>query len=339
MSLDRYQRQVVLDEVGATGQQRIRSGKAVIIGLGALGSASSQLLCRAGVGNLTIVDRDFVDWTNLQRQTLYTENDARQNLPKAIAARQQLNSINSDVTIEALVADVNPSNVCEIIDGATVVVDGLDNFATRALINQACVKQRIPWVHGACVATYGIVTTIVPGVTPCYECIFPGSETTASPFTCDTVGVLGPVAVAIASMQATEALKVLAGRTDAILRSLTYIDLWRNTHQSLVVERAERCAVCSENSYPLLSSGDFLATATMCGRDAIQVIPRAGMAFDFDTLHSTLSQNHRVQANQFLLRFGVGPQQIVVFRDGRAIVFGTTDKSAARSLYTRYIGG
>jgi adenylyltransferase/sulfurtransferase len=339
----RYSRQVLVDKIGAQGQENISRGVAVIVGLGALGSGVANLLARAGVGRMRLVDRDIIDWSNLQRQTLYYEADARAGLPKAIVAAERLRQANSEIQYEPVVDDVGPANVEELIAGATVVVDGLDNFFTRALINQACVKHGIPWVHGACISTHGTVMTVVPGRGPCYECLLPEVGTMTSPHTCDTVGILGPTAMAVAAREATEALKILAGRAGEATAGLTIFDLWTNEFRALTVDRADGCSVCGERRFPLLERGDPLKTTTLCGRDAVQVVPSLDLRFDFDAVARTLRRSFasQLEENPYVLRLHL-PQdgyEIVLFRNGRAIIFGTTDENTAKSVYVRYIGG
>lgn len=334
----RYSRQVCLSEIGEEGQERIRNSTVVILGLGALGSTVANILSRAGVGNLRLVDRDFVELSNLQRQGIYDEEDVKKNLPKAVAAKNHLAEINSEITYEALVMDVNPGNVEKIIRDATVVVDGLDNYYTRALVNQACVKLGIPWVHGACISTYGTVMTLIPGKTPCYECFVPGAGERTSPYTCDTVGVFGPVAFLVASWEASEALKIAAGNGDSVLGNLIWIDLWGNRVTPISINRNSDCPVCARREFPLLEKREPIMTSSVCGKNAVQVVPGLDK-FDFDVRREVLSRTFPLEVNDYLLKFNAGDYEIVLFRDGRAMVFGTTDQNVAKSLYTRYIGG
>ncbi|MDP2859283.1 MAG: ThiF family adenylyltransferase [Bacillota bacterium] len=336
---NRYSRQILVQEIGEEGQESIRSGVAVVIGLGALGSTSAGLLARAGVGTLRLVDRDFVDWSNLQRQALYDENDASASMPKAIAASEHLMLVNSEVAYEPVVDDVNPANVERLVTGATVVVDGLDNFYTRALINQACVKLRIPWIHGACLATYGEAMSIVPGVTACYECALPGVADATFALTCDTAGILGPVAFTIGSLQAMEALKVLAGHPDEVSSGITMVDLWHTRFDLVKISRRPDCPVCGVRRFDLLSESDRISTVSICGRNAVQVVPDPRRAFQFDAVSAALRRVGEVSSNDYLLKARIGPNEIVLFCDGRAIIFGTVDPLVAKSIYSRYIGG
>lgn len=245
-SESRYSRHVLLSGLGQEGQEAIRCGTAVIVGLGGLGSTSSILLARSGVGTLRLVDPDLVDFTNMQRQALYDEEDARNHTPKAAAARRYLAKVNSEVRYEVLVDSLNESNAEKILRGATVVVDGLDNFKGRDVLNRACVKLRIPWVHGACVSTHGTVTTIVPGKTPCYSCIVPDAASRSTEHTSATVGVFAPAVSTVASLQAAEALKVLAGRMESLLTNrMVWVDLWDSTFRTFSIARSEDCKVCA----------------------------------------------------------------------------------------------
>jgi adenylyltransferase/sulfurtransferase len=336
---NRYSRQVLVQEIGEDGQERIGKGLAVVIGLGALGSTVANLLARAGVGALRMVDRDFVEWTNLQRQGLYDEEDVRNNLPKAVAAEQHLRRVNSETRYEALVDDVNPTNVERVVAGASVVLDGLDNFYTRALINEACVKAGIPWIHGACISTYGTVATVVPGDTACYNCLFPGAATMISPYTCDTVGVLGPVAFAVASWEALEALKILAGRLSKVSRYLMAFDLWDSLANFVSVSRDPECSVCGHREFDLLSKPEPMMISSICGQNAVQVVPEHAVNFDFEATTARLERLFPVMVNRYLLRAACGDQEIVLFRDGRAMILGTSDPRLAKTLYAKYIGG
>ncbi|MEI2387668.1 ThiF family adenylyltransferase [Breoghania sp. JC706] len=340
----RYARQQVLAEIGAEGQARIAAAKVVIVGVGALGSNSANLLARAGVGQLTLIDRDFVDWTNLQRQCLYEEADVEATTPKAEAAAAHLGRINSDIVCEAIVEDFNAGNAERLISGADLVVDGLDNFHSRAVLNQACVKLGIPWVHGACLGTYGNAATIVPGRTACLHCLMPEVGHAASPpLSCETVGVIGSAPVIVAAWQVAEAMKILVGDLDAISTSFTHFDLWPAGVEELPAVRRPDCPTCGKRDFDLLSGPDRLASASICGRDAVQIVPAADAAPDFDLLCETLANTVEIARNDFLVRFTgtdhAGTHDIVVFRDGRAMIFGTGDTKQALALYGKYVGG
>lgn len=336
----RYARQVVLKEIGETGQQKIAGATIVIAGLGALGTNSANLLARAGIGTLRLVDRDVVDWTNLQRQCLFEEEDASRSLPKAEAAVQRLKRINADIRYQAITDDINAGTVERLVAGATVVVDGLDNFHSRALLNQACVKQGIPWVYAACLGTYANGASFIPGVSACLNCLLPDvAQATTPPLTCETVGVLGPVAALIAAWQSAEALKIVIGRLDAVSPHLLHVDLWSNDFTPLPMTRVAACMVCGQRRFELLEQGSRMATATMCGREAVQVMPPAAFSLDYDLLRETLRRAVTVEENPFLLKFQAEGHDVVVFRDGRAMVFGVSDPKTALSLYGKYIGG
>ena len=336
----RYSRQTVLKEIGKAGQGMLAGSTVVILGLGALGSNSANLLARAGVGALRLVDRDFVDWSNLQRQCLFEEEDAAQRVPKAAASVKHLKRINSDVRCEPVIDDVNPATVERIVAGATVVVDGLDNFYTRAIVNEACVKLGIPWVYGACLGTYGTAATIVPGVTACLHCLLPeAAQATAPPLSCETVGVLGPLAALVAAWQSAEALKIMVGKRDAVSNHLIHVEMWHNDFSTLPMTRVATCAVCGQRKFELLEHGSRLATAFLCGRDAVQIVPPASSTIDFDLLSQTLGRLFPVERNPYLVKFTADDHDVVVFQDGRAMVFGTSDPNVARSLYGKYIEG
>lgn len=336
---ERYSRQMLVPGIGEEGQDRISHSCVVIIGLGALGSNIANILARAGVGLIRLVDRDVVDWSNLQRQGLYDEDDARDTLPKAVAARQHLMRINSDITIEAVVDEVHSGNVEELLAGATVVLDGLDNFPTRALINEACVKNGIPWVYGACVSTFGSYASFLPGRTACFNCAFPGvASRPNSPFTCDTAGILGPVAFLIASWEASEAIKIMIGRQGSVSSSLTYLDVWQNSVDAVPLERNSECSVCGAHKFPLLAEERRFITASLCGRNAVQIVPPGDFRLDFDALKEHISKAFPTEENRYLLKFCCGQYEMALFRDGRAIVFGTADVRTAKSLYGRYVG-
>lgn len=338
---ERYSRQILVEGIGESGQEAIAHSRVVIIGLGGLGSNVANLLARAGVGKLCLVDRDFVDWSNLQRQGLYDEEDARNNIPKAIAARQHLERINSDIGYQVIVDDINGSNIEEIIVGATVVVDGLDNLHTRALINEACVKHGIPWIHGTCIATYGSIATFIPGKTACFHCFYPEvADLAALSDTCDTVGVLGPTAFMVAAWEASEALKLIVGKQEnEVTSGLTFIELWEKSVRSIPIERNPDCPVCGQHHFAQLEQPRQLFTTSLCGRKAVQVVPPASFKIDFDTLAKALNKIFKIEQNQYLLKFHPGIYEVVLFRDGRAIIFGTTDAQVARNIYGRYIGG
>ena len=333
---EKYSRQVLFAGIGEQGQQRLLAASAVVVGCGAIGAATANLLTRAGVGKLRIIDRDFVEPSNLQRQTLFDESDALAALPKAVAAERKLRAINSGVSIEGIVADLSPRNAADLLAPFDLILDGTDNFETRFLINDFAVQNSKPWIYAAAVASYGLTLTIRPGTTPCLACLMdtqqPGLEET-----CDTVGVLGPIVNLIASLQAAEATKLLAGRTEALHGRLISCDVWTGHFQSVRIARNRECRACVRRQFTYLD-GDAQPHITMCGRDSVQIHER-NRSLDLATLKSRLSPTvSDVRHNEFLLRFRIPPYEMTVFSDGRAILKGTKDPAIARSLYARYIG-
>jgi adenylyltransferase/sulfurtransferase len=334
----KYSRQMLFTGIGPEGQERLLAARAVIIGCGAIGAATANLLVRAGVGQLRIIDRDFVEPSNLQRQTLFDESDAQRALPKAVAAEQKLRSINSSVTVEGIVADLSPCNVHELLGPFDLLLDGTDNFETRFLINDFAVKSARSWIYAAAVASYGLTMTIRPGQTACLSCLLESSN--ASPGleeTCDTIGVLGPIVNLIASLEVTEALKLLSGHPEALTGRLISCDVWSGRMQSVRVARNPECRACAKQDFTFLN-GQAQPHVTLCGRDSVQ-IHETGRAMDLHALKSRLtSVVDDLRQNDFLLRFRVAPYEMTVFADGRAILKGTKDPAVARSLYARYIG-
>jgi adenylyltransferase/sulfurtransferase len=334
----KYSRQILFAGIGEKGQERLLGGSAVVVGCGAIGAAATNLLVRAGVGRVRVVDRDFVEASNLQRQTLFEESDARDALPKAVAAERRLRLINSNVAVEGIVADINPENVEELLGGFDVILDGTDNFETRFLVNDFAVKSGTPWIYAAAVASYGLTMTVRPGVTACLACLL-ASERAASGLeeTCDTVGVLGPIVNLIASLEVGEALKLLTGQVAALNDRLVSCDVWTGRFQSVRVARNADCAVCARREFAHLD-GEAQPHITMCGRDSVQIHER-GRTLDLGLLKGRLLATIAdVRQNDFLLRFRVEPYEMTVFADGRAILKGTKDPAVARSLYARYIG-
>ncbi|GAC1702037.1 MAG: molybdopterin-synthase adenylyltransferase MoeB [Candidatus Acidiferrum sp.] len=309
-----------------------------IVGCGAIGAAAASLLVRAGVGRLRIVDRDFVEPSNLQRQTLFDEADASMVLPKAVAAEIKLKAINSSVAVDGVVADLGPSNIRELLAGADLIVDGTDNFETRFLVNDYAVKAGKPWIYAAGVASYGVTMTIRPQITACLACLLE-SEGTGHGIeeTCETIGVIGPIVNLIAALEVTEAMKLLAGREDALNGRLVSCDVWTGRFQSVQVPRNPECRACVRREFSYLD-GDAQPHITLCGRDSVQIHER-GRALDLQALHERLARTlGDVRHNDFLLRFRVPPYEMTIFADGRAILKGSTDPAVARSLYARYVG-
>lgn len=386
--LDRYHRQVLLPAVGPAGQRRLLESHAVIVGLGALGCVSADLLARAGVGTLTLIDRDVVEASNLQRQSLYDERDAAEGLPKAHAARRRLAAVNSRIRLHALAADLNPRNAERLILGEPdahpaiggvgagearehrgsagglgagergagrpgVIVDGTDNFEARFLLNDVAVKHGIPFVYGGAVGTSGMQFTVFPGRGACLRCLFDGPPAPGSAPTCDTAGVLGPVAAIVGAVQAAEAIKVLLGRADRLAGGLLEFDAWENRRRRLDLSRARRadCPCCAERRFEFLGDGDgaerSTAVAALCGQDAVQVLPADGASdVDLARLGERLGAHGEVVVTEFFVRgrlareAGAGERgiELTVFPDGRAVVRGTRDPARARGVYARYVG-
>src|SRR2546423_14484783 len=336
---DRYSRQILFDGIGSEGQKRLRGACAVIVGCGALGSAQAEALARAGIGRLRIIDRDFVEFSNLQRQTMFTEADAFERLPKAIACANHLREINSEITIEPEVVDANYSNVESLIERSDVVLDGTDNFATRYLINDACVKHKVNWIYGAAVGSYGVTMTIRPGETPCLRCIFPEAPAAASAPTCDTAGVIMPIINVVAAMQVTEALKLLTNHIETLHGSLMHFDVWQNIWRRISLsEPSLDCETCALAKFETLSPDHKEFAAVLCGRHAVQISPGGNLQIDLTALQQKLKSAGEVKANGYLLRFTTGEYELTVFQDARSIIRGTDDIATARSLYSKYIG-
>jgi adenylyltransferase/sulfurtransferase len=335
---EKYSRQILFAGIGDKGQQRLLASSAVIVGCGAIGAAAAGLLVRAGVGRVRVLDRDFVEPSNLQRQTLFDEDDARSALPKAVAAERKLRAINNSVAVEGLVADLNPRNAEELLAGFDLILDGTDNFETRFLINDFAVQYARPWIYAAAVASYGVTMTIRPGITPCLACLLESSPNGHGlDETCDTVGVLGPVVNLIASLEVAEALKLLAGREEALHGRLISGDVWAGHFQSVRVAKNAACRACSRRDFSYLQ-GQAQPHITLCGRDSVQIHER-GRTLDLEALEARLLPTvSDVRHNEFLLCFRVDTYQMTVFADGRAILKGTKDPAVARSLYARYIG-
>ena len=336
MNREKYSRQILFPPIGAEGQAKLLESKAVILGCGALGTAQANALARAGVGTLRVVDRDFVEESNLQRQILYDEADAWQRLPKAIAAARKLKQINSEVQVEGVVEDVDNRNIEELVAGFQVVLDATDNFEARYLVNDVSVKLALPWIYGAVVASYGTTMTILPGSTPCLACVFP-SPPEGTYDTCDTVGVIGPAVSWVAAIQVTEALKILLGRQSELHGAMLAYDVWTNQFQQVRPRRDPQCRVCAAREFTYLNRTGP-THSSLCGRDSVQIRPAASRQLDLGDLKTRLQHFGRVRANDFLLIFAVDAYELTIFPDGRAIVKGTQDPAAARSVYAKYIG-
>jgi adenylyltransferase/sulfurtransferase len=336
-TFERYSRQILFAGIGEQGQERLLESSAVVVGCGALGSAVAGLLVRSGVGRVRIVDRDFVELSNLQRQTLFDEADARQSLPKAVAAERKLRAMNSSVSVEGLVADLAPPNALELLSGFSLLLDGTDNFETRLLVNDAAIRLGVPWIYGAVVASYGVTMAIEPERTPCLACLAEPADGGGVEETCDTAGVLNSAAGLVASLEAAAALRRLATGEPWNETRLISANVWSGRFQSLAVRRNPDCRACGRHELRYLE-GQAQPHITMCGRDSVQIHERA-RRLDLAELGRRLERTTgAVRANPFLLRFLVPPYEVTVFADGRAIVKGTKDPAVARSLYARYIG-
>jgi molybdopterin/thiamine biosynthesis adenylyltransferase len=345
--LDRYARQTIFPGIGEAGQRRMLASRVVVLGCGATGSVIANTLARAGVGSLRLVDRDFVERNNLQRQVLYEEADAESRLPKAVAAREALARVNREISLEGIVADVHAGNVETLIAGADLVMDGTDNFATRYVLNDACVKQGVAWVYTGAVSSYGMSFFIQPGRTACLRCIFPEPPAAGTAATCDTAGVLAPVVSVAASLSCTEAIKYLAGARDALHGSMVYVDVWELSFHALSVARRTAdgplpadppCPCCVERQFPFLTPAESALTTLLCGRNAVQITPARPQTLDLPRVAERLAAAGPVTVNPYLLRLTVDGHEITLFGDARAIIEGTTDETAARALYAKYVG-
>ena len=334
--IDRYSRQTLFSGIGEEGQRRLGNSCVLIIGCGALGTIMATSLVRAGVGKTRIIDRDFIEYHNLQRQVIFDEDDIKNQLPKAIAAERHLKKVNSSVEIEGIVADVNYTNIERCVRDADIILDGLDNFETRLLINDVSLKHNIPWVYGGAISSFGMTMTIIPHETPCFRCFTASPPGRGSIQTCDTAGVISPIPFIIGSLQTAEAMKILVGAED-INRELITIDVWKDTFNRLKISPRPDCPAC-QGKYEFLEGEFGLRVTSLCGQDAVQVLnPNVG-SISLVELAVRLKPVAQVTYNEFMLRFTVDNHEMVVFPDGRAILRNTTDESLARGLYAKYIG-
>lgn len=332
----RYLRQIIFSGVGEAGQERLLAARVLIVGCGATGSVIASTLARAGVGYLKIADRDFVELNNLQRQVLYDEADVNAHTPKAIAAAQKLAQINSSIRIVPVVTDVNAENIEDLIADVELVLDGTDNFETRYLVNDACVKQGKPWIYGGAVSSYGATMTIVPHESACFRCVFLNAPPPGTLPTCDTAGVIGPIVNVVGSLVSAEALKFITGSGERN-RGLINLDLWENTFDTFGVERRADCPCCVQHRFEFLDdAGD--GTAFLCGRNAVQVRPPKQAVLDLGVVAERLKPLGTVQVNDYLVQFVTDAFDVTIFEDGRAIVKGTEDPTVAKSIYARYVG-
>ncbi len=331
---ERYSRQILFNGIGESGQKALLASHAAVVGCGALGSFHAAAMARAGVGRITIIDRDYIEPSNLHRQWLFEEEDAAQWLPKAAAAEQRIRRINSSVVVRGLVSDLTAANAAELLDGCALILDGTDNFDTRYLINDFAVSRGIPWIYGAAVGSYGLTMTVVPGRTACLRCVYPEPPSGVQP-TCETAGVVNVIVSAVASLQVAEALKILCGAGMPQVGRITTIDVWTGQIRQVEVPRDSDCPACVQHHFPYLEESRR-GPATLCGRNAVQVHERS--AVDLRELRLRLEPLGDVGGNELALRFRVAGYEMTVFPDGRAIVKGTSDVGVARSLYARYVG-
>lgn len=332
----RYLRQIIFSNLGERGQEKLLAARILIVGCGATGSVVASTLARAGVGSIKIADRDFVELNNLQRQVLYDEADVNEHTPKAIAAAQKLGKINSSIQILPIVTDVNADNIEDLITDIDLVLDGTDNFETRYLVNDACVKHNKPWIYGGAVSSYGATMTIVPALSACFRCVFLNAPPPGTLPTCDTAGVIGPIVNVIGSLVSSEAIKFITESGERN-RGLINIDLWENTFDTFEVERRTDCPCCVQHHFDFLDDADDGA-AFLCGRNAIQVRPPKKAVLDLAQLAERLSPLGLVTANAYLVQFTIGDFDMTIFPDARAIIKGTEDPTLARNIYAKYIG-
>ncbi len=335
-SEDRYSRQVLFRGIGAEGQRRLHDARVAIVGCGATGSSVAQLLARSGVGTIRIIDRDYVEPSNLQRQALFDENDAAESLPKAIAAAKKIAAFNSEIVVEPQVADLAPGNIGQLLEGMQLILDGTDNFETRYLVNDYAVENSVPWIYAAAVGSYAVTLNVLPGQTACLACIFPDSPRGTFE-TCETAGILNSAASLGASIEAAEALKILVGANDKVRRTLLAFDIWSNEHSEISAAHPRPgCRACGERDFVHLA-GQGRPHITLCGRNSVQIHERH-RPVDFDEMTERLRPHGTVRHNDFVLKFWRDPYELTLFPDGRAIIKGTTDTAVARSLYARFVG-
>jgi sulfur carrier protein ThiS adenylyltransferase len=337
---ERYSRQVLFPGIGKEGQAKIRRKHVLLIGAGALGSGNAEILARAGVGKITIVDRDYVEASNLQRQQLYTEADVTEKLPKAAAAEKRLKAINSDVEVRAIVGDATPEMLEALAPGVDVILDATDNFETRMALNDVSQKYNVPWIYGACVGSFGMSFSIIPGKTPCLNCLL--HTIPLQGMTCDTGGIISPAVQMVIAYQTAEALKMLAEDWDAVRTSFVSFDLWRNQYSSMKMSKAKdpSCLSCGTNpTYPYLDQENITKTTVLCGRDTVQIRPSTHGEVSLEKLAAQLSTlGYTVKGNPYLISIEMGAERMVIFQDGRALIHGTKDLTHAKAIYQRILG-
>ncbi|HLR62536.1 MAG TPA: thiazole biosynthesis adenylyltransferase ThiF [Lentibacillus sp.] len=336
---ERYSRQILFSPIGSEGQRKLRRKHVLIIGAGALGTSIAEMLTRAGAGKITIADRDYVEWSNLQRQQLYTEDDAINRIPKAIAAERKLQAINHDVTIDTKVTDVTPEEMEQLVEGVDLMLDATDNFDIRMIMNDTAQKFNIPWIYGAVVSSYGISYTVVPNESPCLHCLM--EQVPVGGLTCDTAGIISPIVQLVTAHQTAEALKILTEKRDALRNTLVSFDIWMNEQTSINVNplKSDTCSSCGKTpTYPFLNYENQTKTAVLCGRNTVQIRPKSTEKPDLQKVADQLSHLGKVEQNPFLLSFVIDSNRLVLFQDGRVLVHGTNDTAQAKSLYHRYLG-
>ena len=336
---NRYSRQQLFSPIGEKGQQLLKQKHVLIIGVGALGSASAEALVRAGIGKLTIIDRDYVEWSNLQRQQLYTEQDAREKVPKVIAAKKRLQRINSELEISALILDASTEELQGLLKGVDLMIDATDNFDIRFMMNDMAQKYQIPWIYGSCVGSYGATYTIVPGTTPCLHCLLKIMPNNG--MTCDTVGIISPAVQIVAAYQVTEAFKILVGDEKARRKTYLTFDAWQNQHYEINVEKMRKvdCPSCGKNpTYPYLSYENQTKSEILCGRDAVQIRPPKPIQYNLDQLAVQLRPYGKIQKNPYLLSLQTPDYRFVIFQDGRVVIHGIQNIQEAKSIYHRLLG-
>ncbi|PWN75660.1 molybdopterin-synthase adenylyltransferase MoeB [Bacillus paranthracis] len=336
---ERYSRQHLFKSIGSRGQEKIRNKHVLIVGVGALGSASAESFVRAGIGKLTIIDRDYVEWSNLQRQQLYSEEDAGEKLPKAIAAKNRLEKLNSEVQIDAFVIDACAENLEGLLENVDVIIDATDNFDIRFIINDLSQKYNIPWVYGSCVGSYGMSYTIIPQETPCLHCVLKNVPVTG--VTCDTAGIISPTVQIVAAYQVAEALKILVEDFAAIRKTFFMFDIWSNQNHFIKLGKikTDDCPSCGLNrTYPYLSYENQTKVAVLCGRNTVQIRTVESRQYNFDDIEKVLKKLGEVDRNPYLLSCQLDEYRVVIFRDGRVFIHGTNDISKAKQLYYRVFG-
>lgn len=335
--MNRYEKQILYSEIGAKGQKLLLNSKVIIIGCGALGTVIANNLVRSGVGFIKIVDRDYIELSNLQRQMLFDEDDLENNIPKAIAASQKLKKINSTIQIESIVDDVNSKNIEDLCSGMDVILDATDNLQTRYLINDISIKLNIPWVYGGVIGSTGMVHTIIPHKTPCLRCMFPEIAPAGSVETCDTAGVLNPITSIVASTESMEAIKILLNRKDVVIKGLQYMDIWNNEFEMIELSINKSCKACASKTFDFLNR-ESDESVYLCGKNSVQINPIQKNISEENLLNRLDSLGLEYKKNAYFIKFTVEEVQFTLFYDGRAILKNTSDKIRAQSLYAKYIG-